>query len=112
MNISVIGGASKLLKHFIKNYKPNIIVTFANNRWSDGGLYEKIGFNFSHNSKPSYKYLVNNVLKDRFNYRKDVLVKEGFDESKTEFEIMDERGFPRLYDCGNKVYKLNLEDNN
>lgn len=113
LNISVIGGASKLLKHFIKNYKPNIIVTFANNRWSDGGLYEKIGFNFSHNSKPSYKYLVNNVLKDRFNYRKDVLVKEGFDESKTEFEIMDERGFPRLYDCGNKVYKLNLvEDNN
>ena len=58
------------------------------------------------------KYLVNNVLKDRFNYRKDVLVKEGFDESKTEFEIMDERGFPRLYDCGNKVYKLNLVDNN
>ena len=113
LNISVIGGASKLLKHFIKNYKPNIIVTFANNRWSDGGLYEKIGFNFSHNSKPSYKYLVNNVLKDRFNYRKDVLVKEGFDESKTEFEIMDERGFPRLYDCGNKVYKLNLvEDDN
>jgi hypothetical protein len=30
----------------------------------------------------------------------------GYDKNKTEKQIMDELGYPRLYDCGNKVYKL------
>lgn len=31
-------------------------------------------------------------------------MKEGFDPNKTEREIMFERGFNRIWDCGNKKW--------
>lgn len=34
----------------------------------------------------------------------DKLVAEGFDPGKTESQIMAERGFNKVYDCGNLVY--------
>ena len=42
---------------------------------------------------------------NRFRFRKSLLVKEGFDESKSEHDIMSERGFFRIYDCGTMVWK-------
>ena len=77
-------------------------------RWSDGNVYEKIGFTLSHVSKPNYFYIVNNVRKNRFNYRKDKLISEGFDPNKTEHEIMLERGIYRIYDCGCKAYEMKI----
>jgi len=106
INFNVIGGFSKLLTYFVKEYKPIEVISYANRRWSQGNVYEKNNFEFIRNSPPTYKYLVNNKLIDRFNYRKDVLVSMGYDKNKTEKQIMDELGYPRLYDCGNKVYKL------
>ena len=38
--------------------------------------------------------------------KKDKLVKEGFDSLKTESEIMSERGYLRIYDCGKKKFVL------
>ena len=104
LDTTVIGGADKLLKYFIKTYKPIEIISYADRRWSQGGLYEKLGFKFIHNSKPNYFYINNGKREYRFKYRKDILIKEGFDKNKTEREIMEERGFNRIYDCGNKKY--------
>src|SRR5690606_8212220 len=44
LNTTVVGGASKLLKYFINEYKPKEIVSYADRRWSQGELYEKLGF--------------------------------------------------------------------
>ena len=106
INTSIVGGFSKLLTYFVKNYNPIEIISYANRRWSQGDVYEKNDFEFIRDSPPTYKYLIKNKLIDRFNFRKDVLVSMGYDEKKTEKQIMDELGHPRLYDCGNKVYKL------
>ena len=106
---NVIGGADKLLKHFIKTYKPKEIISYADRRWSQGDLYEKLGFDFIHNSKPNYWYINKGKREYRFKYRKDILVKEGYDKNKTEHEIMKERGFNRIYDCGNKKYTLKIK---
>jgi len=108
LNTNVIGGADKLLKYFIKTYNPKEIISYADRRWSQGDLYDKLGFDFVHNSKPNYFYINKGKREYRFKYRKDVLVKEGFDKNKTEHEIMKERGFNRIYDCGNKKYVLKL----
>ena len=104
-NTAVIGGASKLFKHFLKEKKPTNVISYADRRWSNGNLYEKLGFTLSHKSKPSYFYVVNDKRENRFKYRKDVLVKEGYDSSKTEHQIMLERGIYRIYDCGCLVYE-------
>ena len=105
LNTTVVGGASKLFKHFLKEYKPKEVISYCDRRWSEGNLYEMLGFEFSHNSKPNYFYVINGKRENRFKYRKDILVKEGFDPNKSEHEIMLERGIYRIYDCGCKVYK-------
>ena len=108
LNTTVVGGASKLLKHFIKTVNPKSIISYADKRWSNGNLYEKLGFIHTHDSKPNYFYIVNNKRENRFSYRKDILVKEGYDKTKTEHEIMLERKIYRIYDCGCMVFRLDL----
>jgi hypothetical protein len=110
LNTSVIGGASKLLSYFIKTYKPKSILSFANRRYSNGGLYEKLGFKHIGNTQPNYWYfkIHEYTLHYRFKFRKDVLVREGFDKNKTEHQIMAERGYFKIYDSGNMKFKLIL----
>ena len=99
----------RLFKHFIKEVKPIEIVSYADRRWSNGNLYEKLGFTLTHKSQPSYFYVINDKRENRFKYRKDALVKEGYDKDKTEHQIMLERGIYRIYDCGCLVYDINFE---
>jgi len=108
LNTNVVGGADKLLQYFIKTYKPNEIISYADRRWSQGNLYEKLGFIQTHTSKPNYWYIINNNRKHRFGFRKSILIKNGYDKNKTEREIMIERKIYRIYDCGTIVYKKNL----
>ena len=69
-------------------------------------MYEKLGFDKISETKPNYWYINRNKRMHRFNFRKDVLIKEGFDKNKTEKEIMMERKIYRIYDCGNKKYEI------
>ena len=110
LNTTVIGGADKLLKHFIKKYTPKEIISYADRRWSNGNLYDKLNFVFSHNTKPNYFYLINDKRENRFNYRKDILVNQGFDKNKTEHQIMIERKIYRIYDCGSMCFKMKMTD--
>ena len=73
-------------------------------------MYETLGFEFSHYSEPNYYYIIGNNRKNRFKYRKSELVKEGYDSTKTEQEIMHERGIHRIYDCGTIAYKWTKTD--
>lgn len=106
LNTTVIGGASKLLKNFIIKYNPNQIVSYADRRWSQGGLYERLGFNFIKNNVPSYYYVIGNTRKHRFNFRKEILIKKyGCNPKETEQNFCFSQGWYRIYDCGTKVYK-------
>ena len=104
LNTTVVGGASKLFKYFTKNYNFNDIKSYCDLRWYRGNMYEMLGFEYNHSSAPNYFYINNRHRENRFNYRKDVLVKQGFDANKSEHEIMLERKIYRIYDCGCKVY--------
>ena len=104
LNYNVMGGASKLFKHFIKTYNPKQVISYSDRRYFDGSLYQKLGFEFTDNTKPNYFYVINHKRENRFKYRKDVLVKQGFDPNKTESQIMLERGIPKIWDCGNKKW--------
>lgn len=111
LNTSVVGGASKLLKYFERNYSPKSLVSYANRRWSTGNLYNQLGFDLSHVSKPNYFYFQGNdgVLESRVKYQKHKLSKvlENFDPNKTESENMYLNGFRKIYDSGNLVYIKN-----
>jgi ssDNA-binding Zn-finger/Zn-ribbon topoisomerase 1 len=105
LNTNVVGAASKLFKYFIKKYKPIKVISYCDLRWGDGNLYRQLGFNLLRISEPNYFYINGLKRSNRFLFRKDVLIKEGFDKNKTEHEIMLERGIYRIYDCGCTVYE-------
>ena len=112
---TVVGGASKLLKHFRSNYKGSII-SYANLRWSNGNLYEKLGFTLLKRTEPNYFYFkvkheilpVDMVLHSRIEFQKHKLKGKlsNYDESLSEKENMYANNYRAIYDCGNLVYTL------
>ncbi len=99
----IIGGAQKMLKHFIKNYNPKHIYSYADKRWSDpvNNMYNKLGFTTKGTSSPNYFYTKNFLVRlHRFNFNKFKLKAMGCDMSKTEKEIMENLGYTRIWDCG------------
>lgn len=101
---SVTGGASKLFKYFIRKYKPIKVLSYSDNSISKGDMYEKIGFKFLSNTVPNYYWVIDGIRNYRFNYRKDRLVKQGFDKEKSESQIMSDRGYYKCFNSGSKKW--------
>jgi len=100
----IYGIASKMLKHFQENFEWNEIFSYADRRWSDGNLYEQLGFEFSHVTPLNYWYCGKNIIgrKHRSNFRRSKLKNmKSYAPNKTEFQIMEEEGYNWIYDCGN-----------
>jgi hypothetical protein len=100
INTSVIGGASKLFKFFINKYQPTKVVSFSDSSRSSGNIYQKLGFIKESESLGGYFWFKNGMRHHRFTFRKDKLVKMGYDKTKTEVEIMHDLGYLRIWDYG------------
>jgi hypothetical protein len=62
------------------------------------------------NSRINYTWVIGKKRQHKSNYRKDRLVKSGFDKSKSENDIMiEDVGSYKVWDCGLKKweYKVN-----
>lgn len=105
LNTSIIGGASKLLNYFIEKYSPKRIISYADMDWSVGGLYEVLGFNNISESKPDYKYLVDNRRVHKSNYKKSKLK---INEDITESDFMKDSGYYKIWDCGKIKFEKKL----
>ena len=106
----VRGAASKLLKRFIRDIRPGSVISYADRRWSCGNMYEKIGMCFVRDTKPNYFYLVAGQRKNRFSFRKDMLVRKyGCPEDMTEREFCHSQHWYRIYDCGSKLYRFDVK---
>lgn len=106
LNTNVVGGASRIFKYFINIYTPKEIISYADRSWSNGNLYGKLGFQLIHKTKPNYYYVIDGIRKYRFGFRKDVLIKNGADPTKSEHEIMLDKKIYRIYDSGHLKYKI------
>ena len=110
--IRIIGIASKLLTYFIRNYSPEKIITYADRRWSNGKLYEAIGFTKVSNGTPNYWYLDGNMNRiHRYTFRKGILSNKlaDFNPQLTEWQNMQRNGYNRIWDCGSLKFQLNLK---
>lgn len=115
LNYTVVGGASKLFKYFIKNYNPNSIVSYSDRRWNTGNVYKQIGFEFLHNSKPNYYYIeknIHHIIFSRYQFQKHKLKDKlnNYDDQLTEIENMCNNGYRRIYDCGNSKWLWSKND--
>lgn len=103
INTTIIGGASKLF-----NRRPEgSIITYADRRYSNGNLYQKLKMKEQIVSSPNYFYTKDyQTLESRLKYQKHKLSKllESFNPEQTEWENMKANGFDRIWDCGNLVF--------
>ena len=98
---SVIGGFSKLLKMFVNICNPKKIISFSDNRYSDGGVYEKNGFVAESTVPPMQYYVCDYMTKHhKLQFGKSKMIKNGYDPKLTEWEIMQSKGIDRIWECG------------
>ena len=110
--ILCVGGASKLLTHFIRTNAPKHIISYADRRYSIIGnnVYENLGFALTKVTQPNYWYFNYRDMTrhHRFNFTKKVTVAMGGNPSKTEWENMVALGYDRIWDCGHLRYEMSL----
>ncbi len=116
-NYVIRGLASKFIKHFVKEYNPKSIISFADRRWTidpENNLYTNLGFKLFSITKPNYYYYNSKVSRykrfHKFGFGKNNLKKRfpDLDYSKTEKELTSELGYDKIWDCGLFKYKLEL----
>lgn len=108
LNSTVVGGASKLFKHYVAAHSPTHGISYADKRWTvlSSSTYEHLGFKRSGDTSPGYKYFNRQTypkLYNRQQFQKHKLssVLSHFDQSLTEWENMKANGYDRIWDCGN-----------
>ena len=114
INIQVIGGFSKLMKHISDYIEYEFITSYVYRAWFNGRGYLESGFKIIGENKPSYSYIVDNKRIHKSMFRKDKIKRyfengtlEYFNENETEHELMEHNMIYRIYDCGTikVVYK-------
>lgn len=109
LDTNIIGGASKLLKAFRRDFPNKTIISYSDKRWSIGNLYKSIGFEYSHTSAPNYRYYKHKSYLSRYQCQKHLLearFPEFYKLELSESDIMTLAGYSKVFDCGNDVWIL------
>lgn len=108
---SVVGGASKLFKHFENTYLPKYVLSYADRRWTTllkPTLYNRLGFSYLGVTKPNYWYMPrHDVRYHRYKFAKHKILAEfeKADKNLTEWQNMINLGYDRIWDCGSIKYE-------
>jgi hypothetical protein len=102
--ISVIGGLSRLFKHFIREVNPLEIISFCDNDYFKGNIYYSIGMTLVEDFIPNYWWSNGLERFDRRNFTKKKLVNMGEDINLTEVSIMEGKGWLKYHGSGNKKF--------
>jgi predicted nucleic acid-binding Zn ribbon protein len=98
LDTRVVGGASRLFSHFVRQYNPDQVLSFADLRWSTGNVYQQLGFQYQGCTALGYWYvdLANCRRVHRFALRKNSQDRAEL----TEYENRLAQGYLRIWDCG------------
>ena len=111
--VSVAGGSSKLLKaliSFAKEKGYSKLISWSDNRWSEGRVYEKMGFTLEEEMGPDYSYTKQENRFSKQSCQKKTLLKKGAKGTmaNTEHELALSLGLYRIWDCGKKRWVMDL----
>ncbi len=94
--VSVPGGASRLLSAFVTKQKPPLITSYCDLRWGDGTVYRTNGFDLDGVTPPDYWYVDvrgKRIPRQRLQERP---------EGQTERQLAEERGYQRVLGVGHQ----------
>lgn len=111
---TIVGGANKLLRAFENEYKPNYILSYSDNDYFMGGIYERLGFTNKGQCKPRYYWFLNGLelrrercmLKNLRQLYPDLL-QEAYDVEAPNKEdyVMIKLGACKVYRSGNTKWE-------
>ncbi len=108
LNITVVGALSRIIKFFENKKRPVSLLSYADRSYSNGNAYLKCGFTLERTTSPNYWYFKDNecIRQHPTQLRKYKLKRlySDLDMSKTEWELLRERGWNRIWDCGQLVF--------
>lgn len=110
-NHSVAGGASKLTKTLLAHAKSlgfKKMVSWSDNRWSEGRVYQEIGFGLEQVLKPDYSYVSGQNRLSKQSCQKKFLSSKGA-EGNTESKMASSLGYKKIWDCGKKRWALEIK---
>ena len=101
-DVRINGGMGKVLKHFIREVQPDDIMSYADLEWSEGRVYEQLGFSLE-GHKEEVTFMI-----DRERGSRRALGKGSFAYAQDDRrETQDDRYFCNL---GSNKYRLKLTD--
>ena len=111
-NIKIVGGASKLLKAFEREYHPEYLLAYSDNDYFTGNVYSLLGFSFSKYTDPDYYWYtpVGNVYLNRWQCQPKKL-KEKYPDIASKYtnaiedNVMTELGYLKVYRTGQSVWE-------
>ena len=106
---NVVGGAEKLFKYFVNNYKPNSIVSYCDTSKFSGKVYDALGFKYIKTNSPRKHWY---SLKEKRHITDGLLLSQGYDrlfkenhgKGTSNEELILNRGYLPVYDCGQATY--------
>jgi len=111
---SITGGFKRLLHYFVKKHNPKQIITYSDERWTDGGMYDRNGFKITSEIVPNYTYFKKGTKGPRFNkgsFKKELIGRKfniEIGEDDKEFTLMKDLCFDWIYDAGKKRWVLDF----
>lgn len=108
---TVVGGASKLLKAFLRSGRAKTVVSYSDTRAFSGAMYQALGFDLVSESAPDYKYVngsykVGRIHKSKFQRKNLPDMLSVFDPNLSEAENCRNNGWYQIFDCGKKKWVL------
>jgi hypothetical protein len=106
--LTIVGGLSKLIKYFLKQVKVDDLMSYADRDWSIGKGYDKLGFELTEVTEPSYLYIDQQSLIRYFPHRLPKKVLSDF-ENQDILNLEDylaANNYIRIFNTGNLKYHL------
>lgn len=103
-NHQIIGGISKMFS-YIKSNSNKKIISWSDNRWSQGDIYKKLGFKLAQELPPDYSYYKYGSLAKRKSKQSMKKSNTGCPKEITERDWCLENGYVRIWDCGKKRWE-------
>ena len=112
---NVVGGAERLFKYFVNNYKPKSIVSYCDTSKFSGKVYDTLGFEFIKTNKPRKHWY---SMKEKRHITDGLLLSQGYDrlfkenhgKGTSNEELILARGYLPVYDCGQSTYIWRNDD--
>lgn len=106
-NIHINNSENLLFKYFLDKYDPQKIIGYSDIRYSDGSLYNDLGFKFIENTKPKVYYIKHGVFKrhNKDSFINKVVIPDNFGLSLENEEFMNHSRYNKIYDCGSMKYE-------